>query len=43
MSHRRDRDGTRRKVAASNGVIHVLDAVLVPESVDVAALTSVGQ
>ena len=27
-------------VDASNGVIHVLDAVLVPESVDVAALTS---
>jgi uncharacterized surface protein with fasciclin (FAS1) repeats len=27
-------------VDASNGVIHVIDAVLVPESVDVAALTS---
>ncbi len=27
-------------VDASNGVIHVIDAVLIPESVDVAALTS---
>jgi transforming growth factor-beta-induced protein len=27
-------------VDASNGVIHVIDAVLVPPTVDVAALTS---
>lgn len=35
-----DANVTTTDVDASNGVIHVLDAVLVPESVDVAALTS---
>jgi uncharacterized surface protein with fasciclin (FAS1) repeats len=29
---------TATDVAASNGVIHVIDAVLVPSSVDVSAL-----
>ncbi len=31
---------TATDVDASNGVIHVIDAVLVPPTVDVAALTS---
>jgi uncharacterized surface protein with fasciclin (FAS1) repeats len=35
-----DANVTATDVDASNGVIHVIDAVLVPESVDVAALTS---